>query len=98
MNTIDSSATLAAMNKNKIDALKTKNNGNDGKLKEQTDAFEAVLVKQMLDEAVNLESPLFPKSAGSDIYKSMYTDAISHSVAGGFGYSKMLFDFLKERG
>jgi Rod binding domain-containing protein len=96
--TIDNSSALMALNKSQTDKVSNTNTKDDAKLKKQTDAFEAILVKQMLDEAVKIDSPLFPKSAGSDIYKSMYTDAISQSVAGGFGFSKMLFDFLKERG
>jgi len=95
---IDTSASISALDKSKLTQVSGNSAKTDQKLKEQTDAFESLLVKQMLDEAVKLDSPLFPKSAGSDIYKSMYTDAISHSVAGGFGFSKMLFDFLKERG
>ncbi len=69
----------------------------DAKLKEKTDAFESVIVKQMLDIALDEKYSIFPDDAGKDIYKSMYTDTLANSVSGGFGYSKMLFDFLKER-
>jgi len=69
----------------------------DAKLKEKTDAFEAVIVKQVLDIALDEKYSIFPDDAGKNIYKSMYTDTLSNSVSGGFGYSKMLFDFLKER-
>lgn len=67
----------------------------DAKLKEKTDAFESVIVKQMLDIALDEKYSIFPDDAGKDIYKSMYTDTLANSVSGGFGYSKMLFDFLK---
>ena len=95
MSGIDTTASLSAVEGNKLKQIGAQKPTTDAKLKEQTDAFEALLVKQMLDEAVKIDSPLFPKSAGSDIYKGMYTDAVSHSVAGGFGFSKMLFDYLK---
>ena len=70
----------------------------DAKLKEKTDAFESVIVKQMLDIALDEKYSIFPDDAGKDIYKSMYTDTLSNSVSGGFGYSDMLFSFLKDRG
>jgi len=69
----------------------------DAKLKEKTDAFESVIVKQVLDIALDEKYSIFPDDAGKNIYKSMYTETLSNSVSGGFGYSKMLFDFLKER-
>jgi flagellar protein FlgJ len=71
---------------------------NDAKLKEKTDAFESVIVKQVLDVALDEKYSIFPDDAGKNIYKSMYTDTIANSVSGGFGYSDMLFNFLKERG
>ena len=68
----------------------------DKLLKEQTDNFESILVKQLLDDSLKAENALFPKQAGADIYQSMYNDAISKEVSGGFGFSRMLFEFLKE--
>lgn len=94
---VDVSNTLSMYNNSKVGSVKTLDK-NDAKLKEKTDAFESVIVKQMLDIAMDEKYSLFPDSAGKDIYKSMYTDAISNSVTGSFGYSKMLFDFLKNRG
>lgn len=71
---------------------------NDEILKEQTDSFEAIFLKMLLDKALETddENSLFPKSAGSDIYKSMYNDALSKDMSGSFGFSQMLFDFLKQ--
>ncbi|MGM0532914.1 MAG: rod-binding protein [Campylobacterota bacterium] len=63
-------------------------------LKEQTDKFESIMVKTLLDAAMPKENPMFPKSAGSDIYKSMYNKQMSESLSGGFGFSKLMFDFL----
>ncbi len=70
---------------------------NDAALKEKTDAFEAVLIKQMLDIALEEKYSLFPDDAGKDIYKSMYTDTMSNSLSGGFGFSELLYNYLKER-
>ncbi len=93
---IDVSSALGSYVTSKANAIKTVSK-EDAALKEKTDAFESVIVKQMLDIAMDEKYSLFPDAAGKEIYKSMYTDAISNSVTGSFGYSKMLFDFLKER-
>lgn len=66
-------------------------------LKEQTDAFEAFMIKSVLDISLKIENPLFGKDAGDDIYSSMYNDAISKALGGGLGFSELLFNFLKER-
>lgn len=83
--------TLSKLDKQKLD---------DAKLKEQTDAFESLMIKEVLNIALkdNEKKSLFPKTAGSDIYKSMQIDAYSRSLSGGFGFSQMLYDFLKQRG
>ncbi|MDD3466339.1 MAG: rod-binding protein [Campylobacterales bacterium] len=94
--TIDNTAALNSYSTSKSDALKNLSK-DDAALKEKTDGFEAVIVKQMLDIALDEKYSLFPDSAGKDIYKSMYTDTLSNSLAGKFGYSDMLFNFLKER-
>lgn len=70
---------------------------NDKLLKEQTDAFEAFLVKSVLDIALKDENPLFPKDAGDKIYSSMYNDTMSKALSGNLGFSELLFNFLKER-
>lgn len=70
---------------------------NGAKLKEQTDAFEALIVKTMLSTAIKNEDPLYPKEAGSDIYHSMYLDTLSESLSGSFGYSELLLGYLKEQ-
>ena len=72
-------------------------NNNDAKLKEQTDAFEAILLKYMLDTSLKLDDPLYPKQPGADIYQSMYKEQLAHQLSGGFQYSRALFDWLKEQ-
>lgn len=66
-------------------------------LKEQTDNFEAIILKHMLDTAMPEENPLFKDGPGSKIYRSMYHEELGKTAAGGFGYSELLFNFLKEK-
>lgn len=68
----------------------------DARLKEQTDAFEALILKFMLDSALKLDNPLLPKAAGSEIYNAMYKESIANAVSGNFGYSELLFSYLKD--
>ena len=71
---------------------------NDKKLKEVTDKFEAFFIKKILDVSLKHDNSLYSKDAGDKIYNSMYNDAISKAMSGKFGFSQMLFDFLKSRG
>jgi len=71
-------------------------NSTDARLKEQTDKFEAFFIKQVLDISLKNDNKLFEKDAGDKIYNSMYNDAMSNSLTGKFGFSEMLFSFLKE--
>ena len=73
-------------------------NDNDAKLKEQTDKFEAFFIKKVLDISIKSDHSLFPKGAGDEIYRSMYNDAMSDKLSGRFGFSELLFNFLKQRG
>ena len=68
-------------------------------LKEQTDAFEAVIVKMIMDNAAKDEKNLFSEQndPGDKIYKSMYRDELSKASAGGFGFSQMLYDYLSQK-
>lgn len=69
----------------------------DEALKEQTDAFEAFLIKNVLDISMKNKPSLFEKDASDDIYASMYNDTMSKALSGGLGFSELLFNFLKER-
>ncbi|BCD45928.1 hypothetical protein [Helicobacter suis] len=83
---------------NKLDAKKLKSTKNDDQqLKVQTDAFESLLLKFMLDTALKLDNPLYPKQPGSEIYQSMYKESLSNQLSGHFGYSELLFNFLKDQ-
>jgi len=68
----------------------------DQKLREQTDNFESVLIKTLLDTSMKDSNDFFGKDAGDKIYQSMYRQELSKASAGSFGFSQMLFDFLKE--
>ncbi len=68
-------------------------------LKEKTDAFEAIIVKMLLDNAMKDDNDIFSAQSdpGDKIYKSMYRDELSKVSAGSFGFSEMLFDHLSEK-
>ncbi|MGP1450316.1 MAG: Rod binding protein [Wolinella sp.] len=92
--TIDSSNALYSAQKTPtIENRKS----DDERLREQTDAFEAVMIKTLLDTALKLDNPLYPKEAGHEIYESMYKEQLSQTLSGGFGYSELLFNYLKEQ-
>ena len=84
--------SLKAESKMRLDEQKE-----DAKLREQTDNFESLLLKIMLEQAIKNDDILYPKQAGSDIYHSMYIDQLSQELSGSFGYSELLFNFLKEQ-
>ena len=65
-------------------------------MREQTDAFEALIIKNMLDTALKMDDSLYPKAPGHDIYESMYRDTLSQTLSGIFGFSELLFDYLKD--
>ena len=66
-------------------------------MREQTDEFEAFLIKSVLDISLKNKVSLFGKDASDGIYSSMYNDAISKALSGGMGFSELLFNFLKEK-
>jgi len=68
----------------------------DAELRKQTDAFESVILKMLMDNAMKDEKNLFTEQndPGEKIYKSMYRDELSKASSGGFGFSQMLYDYL----
>ncbi|STQ86118.1 hypothetical protein LS73_005760 [Helicobacter muridarum] len=70
---------------------------NDAALREQTDKFEALFIKTLLDSSLNMDNPLYPKQPGADIYNAMYKEQLSESLSGRFGYSELLFQYLKDQ-
>ncbi|MDQ7059639.1 MAG: rod-binding protein [Sulfurimonas sp.] len=71
----------------------------DAELRKQTDAFESVIVKMLMDNAMKDEKNLFSQQndPGDKIYKSMYRDELSKASAGSFGFSEMLYDYLSQK-
>lgn len=71
-------------------------NVEDKELRNQTDAFEAVIIKMLMDNAAKDEKNIFSQEndPGDKIYKSMYRDELSRASAGGFGFSQMLYEYL----
>jgi len=67
------------------------------KLKKVCDEFESEILKFYLKEALNSKNSLFPKSPGENIYKSMYQETLSNNLSGNFGYSELLYNYLKEK-
>ena len=96
-NSINMQAQMMSQNQSvpKIDA-----NADDSKLREQTDAFESIIIKMVMDNAMKDEKNLFSQEndPGDKIYKSMYRDELAKASSGGFGFSQMLFDFLSRKG
>jgi Rod binding domain-containing protein len=86
--------TLALQN---VSIPKITQSNDDEKLKEQTDAFEAFLVKKILDISIKNENSIFGKDSADKIYNSMYNDTMSQALGGGFGFSDILFNYLKEK-
>ncbi|MDD2789957.1 MAG: rod-binding protein [Sulfurimonas sp.] len=68
-------------------------------LRKQTDAFESVILKMLMDTAAENEKNLFSEQndPGDKIYKSMYRDELAKASAGGFGFSQMLYDYLSQK-
>jgi len=96
MNAINAQAQMVTANKTipKIDEK-----AQDKALREQTDAFEAVIVKMLMDNAMKDDKNLFSSQndPGDKIYKSMYRDELSRASAGSFGFSQMLYDYLSQK-
>ena len=96
MNAIDiQSKMMLAQN----DVPKIDKHAEDKALRKQTDAFEAVILKMLMDNAMKDEKNLFSSQndPGDKIYKSMYRDELSKASAGSFGFSQMLYDYLSQK-
>ncbi|WP_024787252.1 MULTISPECIES: rod-binding protein [unclassified Lebetimonas] len=66
------------------------------KLKQNCNAFESEILNFFLKKALKDESKLFPETPGEKIYKSMQIEQISKELGGNFGYSQLLFNYLKK--
>lgn len=95
-NAISLNASLMVQNQ-KISTIDEKSE--DEQIREQTDAFESVILKMLMDNAMKNQEDMFSsqKDPGDKIYKSMYREELAKASAGGFGFSQMLFDYLSEK-
>jgi len=75
------------------------NSSDEAKIREQTDAFESIILKMLMDNAMKNQEDMFSdqKDPGDKIYKSMYREELAKASSGGFGFSQMLFDYLSEK-
>jgi Rod binding domain-containing protein len=96
LNALSAQSQLVTQNRD-IPKIDTK--AEDKALREQTDAFEAIIIKMLMDNAMKDEKDLFSSQndPGDKIYKSMYRDELSKASAGSFGFSQMLYDYLSQR-
>ena len=71
----------------------------NAELRKQTDDFESVIVKMLMDNAMKDEKNLFSQEndPGDKIYKSMYREELANASSGGFGFSQMLYDLLSQK-
>ncbi len=68
---------------------------NDERLKEVCDDFESFFINQIMNVSLK-DTKVAGEGAGSDIIKSMYTQAISDNSTGSLGISTMLYEYLSE--
>ncbi len=96
MNAINAKAELVT---GQSSVPKIDKDADDKALREQTDAFEAVIIKMLMDNAAKNDNDMFSsqKDPGDKIYKSMFRDELSKASAGSFGFSQMLYDYLSEK-
>ncbi len=96
LNALSAQAQLVTQNKGipKIDPQ-----AEDEALRKQTDAFEAIIIKMLMDNAMKDEKNIFSSQndPGDKLYKSIYRDELSKASAGSFGFSQMLYDYLSQK-
>ena len=99
--TINNAIAIYQATQNKIENLQDRQiplqqaKKDDKDLKEQTDNFEAIILQLMLKDTIKNDNPLYPKQPGSDIYHSMYLENLADNLSGSFGYSDLLYNYLK---
>jgi peptidoglycan hydrolase FlgJ len=87
---------ISSIKPNQLENIDRKNlQETDKALKDVCDNFEAFFMNQILETSLK-SSNIAGEGTGSEIIKSMYTDAISQNAAGTMGISDMLYKFLSE--
>jgi len=79
-----------------FDNIGNKDIKNDNGLREVCNSFESFFMNQILEVSLK-SSKLAGEGTGSEIFKGMYTDALSQKSAGSLGISDMLYKFLSEK-
>ena len=88
---------LTEINVGRYHKIDISNSKNLKKLKQNCDAFESEILNFYLKDALDNKNTIFPETPGEKIYKAMYTENLSKNVSGNFGYSELLFNYLKEK-
>lgn len=78
-----------------FDKTKIENIKEDSELRKVSNEFESFFLNQIMDVSLR-DSKVAGEGIGSDIIKSMYTQAIADKSAGSLGISDMLYDFLSK--
>ncbi len=82
---------------NKFDNVKQENlkNKDNEQLKKVCNDFESFFLNQIMEVSLR-ETKVAGEGAGSDIIKSMYTQAVAENSTGTLGISNMLYEFLTQ--
>ena len=82
---------------NKFDNIKQENlkNKDNEQLQKVCNDFESFFLNQIMEVSLR-ETKVAGEGAGSDIIKSMYTQAIAENSTGTLGISNMLYEFLTQ--
>ncbi|MEA3354200.1 MAG: rod-binding protein [Campylobacterota bacterium] len=81
---------------NKFDKIETKDIKSDENLKGVCNDFESFFMNHLLETSLK-SSKIAGEGTGSEIFKGMYTDALSKNSTGSLGISDMLYKFLSEK-
>ena len=87
---------VQSLKSNPLDNVESKNIKDDKALRDVTNNFEAFFMNKILETSLK-SSNIAGEGTGSDIIKSMYTDALSRNSSGSLGISDMLYNFLSEK-
>ena len=87
---------VQSLKSNPLDNVESKNLNDDKALRDVANSFEAFFMNQILETSLKTSS-IAGEGTGSEIIKSMYTDALSQNSSGSLGISDMLYNFLSEK-
>ncbi len=79
----------------KSNDIKNINTKDSESLRSVCNNFESFFMNHLLETSLK-SSKLAGEGTGSEIFKGMYTDALSQKSSGSLGISDMLFKFLSE--